>query len=331
MSFPVPFVFPELARSGTCTVIDAGGHVSYSTRFKISPLQNQPWTKGRSIVSAVEHRFEAMTVGMILDRSFRLYAQNFSLMFGITAVFNLPLIVLSALPLFTASTGRTFQAIAVSLGGLVSLIALLIIQPLVTGAVTKAVSDKYIGNPATAAASLKEAWGCVGTLLLTQFVAGLVVILGLMLLVVPGILWMLSYSLIAPVVIIEATGRGQRHVYSLTGQSTVPVVMERSEIRRRSWDLVKGNRGRIFIILAVIFVLSMLLSAGGGSVTSMFFEATSSTARAIRAIFSDVIQIVVSPLQTIAITLMYYDLRIRKEGFDLEMLSQAIGGPTVNA
>ena len=280
-------------------------------------------------MSAVEHRFEPMTVGMILDRSFRLYAQNFSLMFGITAVFNLPLIVLSALPLFTSSTGRTFQAIAVSLGGLVSLIALLVIQPLVTGAVTKAVSDKYIGNPATAAASLKEAWGCVGTLLLTQFVAGLVVILGLMLLVVPGILWMLSYSLIAPVVIIEAAGRG-RQVLSLTGRS-VPVVMERSDIRRRSWDLVKGNRGRIFIIVAAIFVLTMLLSAGGGSVTSMFFDATSRMAGAIRTIISDVIQIVVTPLQTIAITLMYYDLRIRKEGFDLEMLSQAIGGPTVSA
>jgi hypothetical protein len=199
----------------------------------------------------------------------------------------------------------------------------------VAGAVTKAVSDKYIGNSATAAASLKEAWGCVGTLLLTQFVAGLVVILGLMLLVVPGILWMLSYSLIAPVVIIEATGRS-RQVYSLTGRS-VPVVMERSEIRRRSWDLVKGNRGRIFIIFAVIFVLTMLMNAGGGSVVSMFFEATSSTAGAIRTIFSDVIQIVVSPLQTIAITLMYYDLRIRKEDFDLDMLSQAIGGPTVSA
>jgi hypothetical protein len=268
---------------------------------------------------------------MILDRSFGLYAQNFSLMFGITAVFNLPLIVLSALPLLTASRGRTFQATALLLGGLVSFIALLVIQPLVTGAVTKAVSDKYIGNPATAAASLKEAWGCVGTLLLTEFVAGLIIILGLMLLLVPGILWMLSYSLIAPVVIIEAAGRGQRQ-YSLTGQSgTVPVVMERSEIRRRSWDLVKGNRGRIFIILAVIFVLNLLLNAGGSSVASMFADATSRTAGVIRTIFSDVIQIVVTPLQTIAITLMYYDLRIRKEGFDLEMLSQAIGGPTVSA
>ena len=69
-------------------------------------------------MSAVEHNFEPMTVGMILDRSFRLYAQNFSLMFGITAIFNLPLIVLSALPLLTSSTGRTFQAFAVSLGGL---------------------------------------------------------------------------------------------------------------------------------------------------------------------------------------------------------------------
>jgi hypothetical protein len=36
--------------------------------------------------------------------------------------------------------------------------------------------------------------------------------------------------------------------------------------------------------------------------------------------------IVMFPVSAIAITLLYYDFRIRKEGFDLEMLSRAIGG-----
>jgi hypothetical protein len=63
----------------------------------------------------------------------------------------------------------------------------------------------------------------------------------------------------------------------------------------------------------------------------MGFGAGSNLARVIQSMIGNVVAIVVAPLQTIAITLLYYDFRIRKEGFDLEMLSQAIGKHAVKA
>jgi hypothetical protein len=39
-------------------------------------------------------RFEAMTFGALLDRAFRLYANNFALLLGITAVAYVPLYAL---------------------------------------------------------------------------------------------------------------------------------------------------------------------------------------------------------------------------------------------
>ncbi len=45
----------------------------------------------------------------------------------------------------------------------------------------------------------------------------------------------------------------------------------------------------------------------------------------LRFSMDSILGIVFYPVGTIAITLLYYDLRIRKEGFDLEMLSRAIG------
>ena len=36
--------------------------------------------------------------------------------------------------------------------------------------------------------------------------------------------------------------------------------------------------------------------------------------------------ILATPISAVAFILLYYDLRIRKEGFDLEMLSQTLGG-----
>jgi hypothetical protein len=295
-------------------------------------------------LSMVEHQFEPMGLGMVLDRSFRLYTENFPLMFGITAILHAPILLLAFLPAAIPHIGRSsfLGAIAIFSTAIVDLLTQLIIYPLSTGATTKAVSDKYLGNPVTVGSALSEVWANVGTLLLTQFVVGLVVMVGFMLLVVPGILWMLSYALVPPVIMIEASSR-TRKVFSLTGKpkGNAPLITDRAvtaglrygpsaDIRNRSWELVRGNRGRVFLVLLVFWVMSMLVSTGGDWFAGLFLEPTSAAAVNAQSIVSNIISIVISPLQTIAITLLYYDLRIRKEGFDLEMLSQAMGTPAVN-
>ena len=81
------------------------------------------------------------------------------------------------------------------------------------------------------------------------------------------------------------------------------------------------------MVLFVFVVMQLLLGTAGNWLAGIGFGAGSNPARVIQSILGNVVAIVVSPLQTIAITLLYYDFRIRKEGFDLEMLSQAIGNP----
>ena len=287
-------------------------------------------------MSAVEHQFEPMSTGMVLDGAFRFYAQNFPLMLGISAILNVPILVLTVLPVFLAQAGSSpFLAVTAAISSmLIGLVALLVVYPLVTGATTKAVSDTYLGNPVTVGSALKVAWRRFGTLLMAQTVAGMIVLLGFILLVVPGILWMLSYTLIPPVVMIEAAERkGARPVPSPPGDPGrgTPRITDRGEIRRRSWELVKGNRGKVFVVLFVFVVMQVLLATAGNWIAGMGFGAGSNLARAIQSIIGNVVAIVVAPLQTIAITLLYYDFRIRKEGFDLEMLSQAIGKHAVKA
>jgi hypothetical protein len=287
-------------------------------------------------VPAVEHQFEPMSVGMVLATTFRLYSQNFSLMFGITAILHAPFLFFSIIPvLFWPSGNNPILGLLVALSAsLLGLLNLLIVYPLSTGATTKAVSDRYLGQDVTIRSALSEAWVNVGTLLLTQLVVGVLVFVGFILLVVPGILWMLSYALVPPVIMIEASNRKlSRQVYSITGDAkgTTPVIMERADIRRRSYQLVSGNRGKVFLTLLLFIVLSFLLSLGADWIINTLFESQSLVAFRAQTIVGSLINIAVSPLQTIAITLLYYDLRIRKEGFDLEMLSQAMGAPAVNA
>ena len=55
-----------------------------------------------------------------------------------------------------------------------------------------------------------------------------------------------------------------------------------------------------------------------------FFIGTAAIA-GMAPILNESVAIVAAPMFALSITLLYFDLRIRKEGFDLEMLSRAVG------
>jgi hypothetical protein len=224
------------------------------------------------------------------------------------------LLSLITVRVFTPGAGLDVTALlGVLLAALGSIIGFVFVYPLTIGATAKAVSERYLGNPVTIGAAMKEAWSNLGTLILNQLVVGVIVAVGFLLLFVPGLLWTLSYSMIVPVTILE-TRRGN---------------LNRPEIRRRSWELVRDNRGKVFAIMFVIIVIQMLLGWGAQLLAATILG-TGSTALLLGGVASNLASIFIYPLQTIAITLLYYDLRIRKEGFDLEMLSQAIGSPSPN-
>ena len=263
-------------------------------------------------MSTKEMYLEPMTAGMILDRSFRLYAQNFALMIGLTAIVHVPILMLTVGAPILQYSSNILGVLASLVGLLGVLLGMLIVTPLVTGAATKAVSEKYLGSEVTALSALKFAWHYVWTLLLVQLVVGLIVFGGLLLLIVPGILWMLSYSLVVPVAVLENSSN-------------------RAEIRHRSWELVRGNRGKVFVVMLVVVLAQILLGGSGSLFIQMSYGPESEMGSILSGIFSGIAGMLTYPLQAIAVTLLYYDLRIRKEGFDLEMLSRAIVSPDTPA
>src|SRR5262245_4012227 len=118
---------------------------------------------------------EPMTAGMILDRTFRLYVENFSLMIGVTAMVQIPLLALTVGAPLVRQVNPILGIVAVLVGMMGFLLSFLVLTPLATGAATKAISERYLGNDITTVAALKVAWSCVGTLLLIQIVVGIIV------------------------------------------------------------------------------------------------------------------------------------------------------------
>ena len=251
-------------------------------------------------------RFEPMTTGALLDRAFRLYTGNFSLMLGITAGAYVPFyLIMLALQ---SSIGGHLQSL---LGGLSALLFQLIFMvfwasvafPIASGATTYAISERYLGNEVTIGEALRRGLSHFWPLSIAQITATLRVLIGF-LLIIPGILWMLSYSLIVPAILIE----GQRALPSL----------------RRSSELVRGYRGKVFWVLLIINLLQAVLAGGIGMISNLLFSAASASSAILGAALGNLLSIFLAPLGIIAAILLYYDMRIRKEGFDLEMLSRAL-------
>ena len=262
-------------------------------------------------MSTDELYLEPMTAGMILDRTFRLYVQNFSLMIGVTAMVQIPILALTVGAPLVRQFNPILGVLAVLAGLVGFLVSFLILTPLATGAATKAISERYLGNDITTIAALKFSWSCVGTMLLIQIVVGIIITFGIFLFFFPGVFWWLSYLLVPPITILEDA-------------------KDPGSIRRRSWRLVNGNRWKALVVVFVLIFPQFLISISLIMLQASFGPG-SVTGEIVSGVLSGLAGLLLYPLQAIAVTLLYYDLRIRKEAFDLEMLSRTLAKPEVPA
>jgi hypothetical protein len=143
-----------------------------------------------------------------------------------------------ALATRSSSFGTTFVSLVLALvGGL-----------LVQGALVEVVRDVHEGRrPERSRVYFDRTRGRLGTLLGASLLYGIVVVIGFLLLVVPGLIAVARFSLIVPLVMIE--GRGVRDAFA------------------RSAELVRGNTGSV---LVVVLVANVIASIAGAIVTVAF-------------------------------------------------------------
>ena len=97
----------------------------------------------------------------------------------------------------------------------------------------------------------------------------------------------------------------------------------------RSWRLTRGNWWRVFgtlvVVFLIAFVINFALTAVLGIVAGVA-DTLSELAFAVLATFITLLTYVLTyPLWASVLTVIYYDLRVRNEGFDLQLLAQGVG------
>ena len=249
-----------------------------------------------------------LSTSELLDRTFHLYRNNFVVFFAIAAI---PQLVILALQLLIARLVLGNRPEGLGLWVLPLSVVGLICVEVSQAATVVAVSNVHLDRPVRIGEAFAAIRGSVGRVIWISFAISWIIGFGFVLLIVPGILWALKYAFATPVTVLEGT--------------------DLIETQRRSGDLTSGRRGRIFVVYGLLLILTSVVSAcfdfvlGLGS--PLHPDVTFTSVRyALTAASGFLSNSLVTPLLTIALTLLYYDERVRKEGFDLQLMITNLEG-----
>ena len=145
------------------------------------------------------------------------------------------------------------------------------------------------------------AGGRLGAIFGANLLGGLLTFLALIALVIPGVVVACGYSVAAEVAALESGSAG--------------------DALRRSWDLTKGFKLKALVLWVVSVSLILLVFLGAGALGG-FVAALAGGLDALVTLLAAFVSLLIYPLISCVFTLFYYDLRVRKEGFDLEVLSR---------
>ena len=281
-----------------------------------------------------------MQIGEILDGTFNIYRRHFGLFMRLSfALICVPAVI--GVYLFARFASEPFRAqawvaehIGATIGlGLLALIVWAVISVLLKSGTVKIISDSYLGHEPALGDALQFGVGRIVPLLLValsktvlMFIIYFASILVVMLfgglggaLGVPFLGW--TAGSLATVWFFAYVLCG----YALT---TMVVVLEDLESSfnafGRSWDLTRGAKRKVFLVWLVMWLLSYLvplLAFFGMSIA----VGPNAPVQLVLGILSPVVSVALAPLPACALTLVYYDSRVRREAFDLEILSAQLG------
>ena len=266
-------------------------------------------------------------VAEVIDAAFKLLQRNARTLFTIAAVVLLPLgiaeyflslFIESAIPTTpqlvpeTATPDEVLAILAEDIGplllaGVLSGIVAGLAQAVVQLGSVEAIAEVYLDHEPNWRASLGAGLRRLPAGIGAFFIAIVPLTVGFLLCLLPGIWLAVMWSMVVPVLAVEKLGPGA----SLG----------------RSWKLVKNRFWPVLGVLALSFLITIVIQFVLSAVVTAAFLMSGSVAIEIQALVNTISRIVVTPFTATVFAVLYFDLRVRQEGFDLERMAAAIGQP----
>ena len=238
-----------------------------------------------------------LSTGEILSQTFNLYSRNFvqylipflvaGIVTGLVTIVVRSAIVIPEAPLHPTSqqllewfpTFFTATVTSIFLSGIVSWIA----NSISTGITIKFTSDMLERGQANLQTSFNFTLTKLLPLLAVSIITGILIVLGFVALVIPGVILALMFSLVYPVIMLEGTG--------VLGSLS------------RSRFLVSNRWLKTFGLLLVVGIIVAVVNGVAGLIASPF--------GLFSPLVSGILTAFITPIAAISITLYYYSMRAK--------------------
>ncbi len=268
----------------------------------------------------MSYEIKELGVTEILDQALKLIKDHFGILFGITASLVLPYyLLIEFLPVFLidkipvdladfqveeqiliengpfggAPAGAIPDASAAIAILAVTVIGGLILIPLANAAVIYAISNFYMGKTVTNGESIKFGLKKIFPIIWTSILMGIIVMLGFIALIIPGIFLWIRYLM-------------SQHVVVLEGKSGFSAL-------KRCKELMKGNYGKAF---SVNFVMGLIV--GGVNYGTMLIPQPH-----VQALTNAVSQSFIVLFYASAFVVFYFSARCQHENYDMQLLAES--------
>jgi lipid-A-disaccharide synthase-like uncharacterized protein len=212
---------------------------------------------------------QPISPGPVISRIWDIYRDQFSTLIGTaTILYALQFVI------YLALSGAT---------GIVLALLFWALSVLYQGMVVKLVQDVQDGRRDHSVRTLVESVSPVfWPLLAVSILFGIAVGIGFVLLIIPGLILMVIWSVVAPVTVLERPG-----VFAAFG---------------RSRELVRGNGWAVFGVIAFVFLAVLVVSTGAG-------VAATSLGTVGRALVQWAVNAALAPVTALSASVLYFALR----------------------
>jgi hypothetical protein len=282
-------------------------------------------------------RLRVMPLGELLDETFKLYRRHFTVIAGVALVIIVPNLILSLISgsyranpvTYLQNVAQNFnnpdelarlqaqqQAYTSSPLYLLSFPIAALLLPFSVGALYRAATSLAAGNVETIGSVLSgtlrryfAVWGVV--ILAALLVVGVIGIV-----TIPVVIWVaIRWSVAIPALFAEGIG---------------PV-----KALGRSWNLVRDNwwrtLGILIIVSIMVYIIDAALQALFTGVAAVVPGLNGDLRAGVVTTITTLVDALVGAISPIAITMLYLDLRVRKEGLDLDQLARQAAPGTAPA
>jgi hypothetical protein len=247
-------------------------------------------------------RLRARTVSELVDAAFALYRRHGPQYIVVSALAIAPLLVIQ---LVVPNGGRPVPGAPISTSLITLAVTLVswVTYSVMSAAVVKLGSQAYLGEEPDVAMTVRQVLPRVPAIMIAGLLKVPLFFIGLLCLLV-GVLYVIArWFAVESVIVLEGKG---------------PV-----EAFGRSTELSRGRKRHILNTLMLVGLIYFILSIGV-SAFAVLFKST-----VLALVISTAFTIVAFPVIGLTEMLLYYDMRIRGEGFDLEQMAGALDAPAL--